>query len=92
MRLNLTPTRPLTATFDILEARAKPSGASFVSRYPLRTKGVERTSGLHRRPVDEVSLATFRRKIETSCSRFESQLLRKTASSDGFEVDCGGRR
>ncbi len=23
MRLNLTPTRPLTATFDILEARAR---------------------------------------------------------------------
>jgi hypothetical protein len=31
-------------------------------------------------------------KLRTSRLRFESQLLRKTASSDGFEVDCGGRR
>jgi hypothetical protein len=31
-------------------------------------------------------------KLKTLRLRFESQLLRKTASSDGFEVDCGGRR
>ena len=59
-------------------------------RVPVPAGAFDRFGRVQRGPTP--ALATFRRKIRTSCSRFKSQLLRKTASSDGFEVDCGGRR